>query len=78
MCDFGSSLGHTDSSGVPEKNRVLSMERAQSVKAYLESKGIVAARLTAIGYGADRSVAENRTKAGKALNRRIEFKLMAQ
>ena len=70
--------GHTDSSGEAEWNRVLSKDRANSVKLYLEERGVSSARLTSVGYGFDRPVATNATKAGKAKNRRTEFKLMAQ
>jgi outer membrane protein OmpA-like peptidoglycan-associated protein len=68
--------GHTDNSGDAEKNKTLSKDRAEAVQKYLTDKGIEAARLTAIGYGSDKPVADNKTKAGKAKNRRIEFKLM--
>ncbi len=70
--------GHTDSSGDADKNRVLSKDRANSVKLYLEEKAVNSSRLTAVGYGPDKPAADNKTKAGKAKNRRIEFKLMAQ
>jgi len=65
--------GHTDNTGDAEKNRVLSQERADSVKNYLVSKGIPAERLEAKGYGPDKPLADNTTKAGQAKNRRVEF-----
>lgn len=68
--------GHTDNSGDAEKNKVLSLARAESVKTYFVEKGIPAERITTVGYGPDRPVADNKTKAGKAKNRRIEFKLL--
>lgn len=67
--------GHTDNTGTPEKNQTLSESRAASVKAYLVSKGISEARLVAAGYGQDRPVADNKTAAGRAQNRRSELKL---
>jgi OOP family OmpA-OmpF porin len=67
--------GHTDNVGKPEANKKLSLERALSVKAYLVGKGIAAERLSTVGYGPDKPVMDNKTKAGKAKNRRIEFAL---
>ena len=68
--------GHTDNVGNAEKNLVLSQGRADSVKKYLAGKGVAAERLTAIGYGSDKPVADNATKEGQAANRRIEFKIL--
>ncbi len=65
--------GHTDSDGDAADNMRLSQDRADEVKAYLESLGIDGARMTPIGYGEDDPVASNDTDAGKAQNRRIEF-----
>jgi OOP family OmpA-OmpF porin len=67
--------GHTDDSGPRDKNVALSQARADAVQKYLVDHGIEAARLTAKGYGPDQPVADNKTKAGKAQNRRVEFKL---
>ncbi|MFM9009220.1 MAG: OmpA family protein, partial [Bacteroidota bacterium] len=53
----------------------LSRQRAQAVKAYLESKGIQGVRLTANGFGDTQPVSDNNTSAGRALNRRVEFKI---
>lgn len=67
--------GHTDSMGNPANNQKLSQKRAESVRAYLISKGISAESLTAKGYGADQPVADNKTAKGRADNRRVEFKV---
>lgn len=67
--------GHTDNTGKAELNKVLSEKRAASVKAYLVKKGVVADRLTTVGFGQEQPVSENTTAAGKAKNRRVEFKI---
>ena len=68
--------GHTDSSGDEEKNKVLSQNRANSVREALISYGINPSRLTAIGKGSLQPVATNATPQGRALNRRIEVELI--
>ncbi len=65
--------GHTDSQGATTSNQVLSQNRANAVKAYLISKGISSSRLTAIGYGENRPVADNNTSEGRLQNRRVVF-----
>jgi len=65
--------GHTDTTGSDERNRTLSDARANAVMQYLISKGVDESRLTAKGYGPDKPVADNETKAGRAQNRRVEF-----
>ena len=67
--------GHTDDQGKDEYNLGLSDERAASVKAYLVSKGIDEARLSSTGYGETKPVADNKTAAGRAKNRRVEMTL---
>jgi outer membrane protein OmpA-like peptidoglycan-associated protein len=67
--------GHTDTTGTQEKNHVLSHDRANSVKAYLVSKGINESRMSSEGYGSDKPIASNKTAAGKAKNRRVEMTL---
>jgi OmpA-OmpF porin, OOP family len=67
--------GHTDSLGTAEKNLLLSQNRAEAVKKYLVSKGVEASRLTATGYGSDKSIANNKTFAGRARNRRVALTL---
>ncbi|HEY5283577.1 MAG TPA: OmpA family protein [Polyangia bacterium] len=68
--------GHTDNVGKPEHNMELSQKRAESVKEYLVAKGISTDRLTAVGYGMDKPLTSNKTKADKAKNRRTEFTLI--
>ncbi len=70
--------GHTDARGSDEFNTWLSQARAESVTSYLADKGVNAARLSAIGYGASQPIADNITAAGLARNRRIEFRLEEQ
>lgn len=65
--------GHTDSDGSSTKNQKLSEARSESVKSWLVSKGIDAARISTKGYGEDKPIADNKTKEGKQKNRRIEF-----
>lgn len=68
--------GHTDNLGDPEKDLVLSEERAQNVKQYLIDKGIRAGRLSAKGYGVTQPIADNRTPLGRSKNRRVEFSII--
>jgi OmpA-OmpF porin, OOP family len=67
--------GHTDNVGTEEKNQILSDNRANSVKAYLVSKGIEEGRITAQGHGEMEPIADNKTAAGRQQNRRSELKL---
>ncbi|MCU7921082.1 MAG: OmpA family protein [Candidatus Thiodiazotropha sp. (ex Dulcina madagascariensis)] len=65
--------GHTDSVGGAEVNQTLSQQRAETVASFLEKVGGVdKTRLTAIGYGESRPVANNETELGRKSNRRIE------
>lgn len=64
--------GHTDNTGTPLRNKTLSQERAQSVVSALVSAGIDKQRLSAIGWGQEKPIADNRTGEGKAKNRRVE------
>lgn len=67
--------GHTDNTGKAEMNRKLSQQRADAVKNYLAKKGVEASRMTAVGYGPDVPIADNKTSAGRQKNRRVEFKI---
>lgn len=67
--------GHTDNVGKADFNKTLSDKRANSVKTYLINKGVDESRLTAEGFGMEVPVADNKTAAGKAKNRRVELKL---
>ena len=68
-------VGHTDAQGGRVANVALSLERAQTVKRYLVSKGLVADAIGTTGLGPDRPVASNATEEGRARNRRIEFRV---
>jgi OmpA-OmpF porin, OOP family len=65
--------GHTDDVGKDDVNQTLSDDRAAAVKAYLVSKGISESRLSSAGYGETKPVADNKTAAGRAKNRRVEM-----
>ncbi|MBI2890805.1 MAG: OmpA family protein [Nitrospirae bacterium] len=65
--------GHTDDRGKLEVNVGLSQDRAESVVDYLVNKGIERSRLTAVGLGPQRPIADNATAEGRAKNRRVEF-----
>ena len=67
-------IGHTDSQGSDEYNTKLSQDRANAVKAYLESKGVTS-KITAVGKGEGEPIADNATAEGREKNRRVEFKI---
>lgn len=68
--------GHTDSQGDDAKNMTLSENRAAAVREYLTTKGVAANRLKSFGHGETEPVADNANSAGRAKNRRVEFKVM--
>lgn len=68
--------GHTDNVGAAAYNQTLSEQRAKSVVTYLISKGIETKRLTSKGFGLTKPVAVNTTDEGKAMNRRVEMKIL--
>ena len=67
--------GHTDNTGSLQLNLKLSKDRAESVKAYLVSKGANPSRIEATGYGPNQPIATNATAEGRQQNRRVEFTL---
>jgi outer membrane protein OmpA-like peptidoglycan-associated protein len=66
---------HTDALGSDEYNQTLAESRAQAVMGFLVGTGISPERVIARGYGRSRPVAPNGTDEGRALNRRVEFRL---
>jgi len=70
------AVGHTDSIGTDAYNQKLSVRRAESVKAYLISKGIEKNRIYTEGKGEKQPVASNKTKEGRAKNRRVEIEVV--
>lgn len=69
-------IGHTDDQGIPATNLALSLARANTVKAYLITKGLHAESLTAQGLGSTKPIADNATDEGRRRNRRIEFDVL--
>jgi outer membrane protein OmpA-like peptidoglycan-associated protein len=67
--------GHTDSTGTVAYNMDLSQRRARSVSQYLQTQGVVAARVYAEGYGPHYPIADNSTPQGRGENRRVEIAL---
>lgn len=65
--------GHTDNTGNPQKNLLLSAQRAAAVKEYLLKQGIAPHRIATRGYGATAPLASNETEQGRRLNRRTDF-----
>ncbi len=63
--------GHTDNVGTPQSNKTLSLARAQAVVTAVSSAGVAASRMTPVGYGQERPVADNGTEQGRAQNRRV-------
>lgn len=68
--------GHTDSQGPQSYNQALSQRRAESVKIYLASRGVAEDSMTTKGYGESQPIADNSTLDGRALNRRVELKVL--
>ena len=69
--------GHTDNTGSDSYNQVLSKNRAESVQTFLSSKGVPTSRMAAVGAGESQPVADNSSAEGRALNRRVVVKVMA-
>ena len=70
------AVGHTDSDGSDAYNQTLSVARSEAVKAYLTGKGIEKNRVYTEGKGEKQPVADNKTKEGKAKNRRVEIEVV--
>lgn len=70
--------GHTDNIGSAQTNITLSNRRAQAVYDYLLSKGVPKANVSYKGYGPNMPIADNRTEAGRAKNRRTEFYILSK
>jgi outer membrane protein OmpA-like peptidoglycan-associated protein len=70
--------GHTDSTGTDAYNQKLSERRATAVKDYLiKEAGVESSKITAVGYGEAKPVADNKTAAGRAQNRRVEISILS-
>jgi OOP family OmpA-OmpF porin len=65
--------GHTDNVGIESRNQILSEERAKSVADYLVSQGISKERVTFIGFGDSKPIADNSSDFGRSKNRRVEI-----
>jgi outer membrane protein OmpA-like peptidoglycan-associated protein len=65
--------GHTDNSGTPDHNKILSEQRAEAVRAWLVQHGVRGDRLVAKGYGQDKPIMPNITPQMRAKNRRVQF-----
>ncbi len=70
------AVGHTDSVGSDAYNQKLSVKRSEAVKAYLVSKGVEKNRVYTEGKGEKQPVADNKTKEGRAKNRRVEIEVV--
>jgi OmpA-OmpF porin, OOP family len=70
------AVGHTDATGADGYNQKLSVKRSEAVKAYLVSKGIEKNRVYTEGKGEAQPVADNKTKEGRAKNRRVEIEVV--
>ncbi|HYR24992.1 MAG TPA: OmpA family protein, partial [Aquabacterium sp.] len=70
------AVGHTDSVGKDAYNQKLSVKRADAVKSYLTGKGIPADKVYVEGKGEKQPVADNKTEAGRAKNRRVEIEVV--
>ena len=70
------AVGHTDSVGSDAYNQKLSVRRAEAVKEYLVSKGLEKNRVYTEGKGEKQPVADNKTKEGRAKNRRVEIEVV--
>jgi outer membrane protein OmpA-like peptidoglycan-associated protein len=65
--------GHTDNTGVRQRNKTLSEQRAKAVADAIVQQGVDRSRLTSVGWGQDKPIEDNGTEAGRAKNRRVEL-----
>jgi OOP family OmpA-OmpF porin len=70
--------GYASAEGDAKHNQTLSDSRAKSVMAYLSKLGVSGPQLAAVGYGADKPIADNNTAEGREANRRVEFTILEQ
>lgn len=70
------AIGHADEIGTHEYNDKLSVRRAEAVKAYLVSKGVEPNRVYTEGKGKRQPIASNKTREGRAKNRRVEIEVI--
>jgi outer membrane protein OmpA-like peptidoglycan-associated protein len=70
--------GHTDNRGGADMNKKLSQGRAESVVKWLTQHGVEGTRLEAHGFGLEQPIEDNNTDAGRAANRRVEFKIVEE
>ena len=70
--------GHTDNVGDASFNLALSKQRAEAVRQYLIAKGIDGVLLTSTGYGDTQPIASNDDEAGRAMNRRVDFRIVLE
>jgi len=69
--------GHTDATGTADYNMTLGEERAEAVRLFLNEQGVALNRMNTISYGETAPVSDNKTKAGRAQNRRVNIVVMA-
>lgn len=70
--------GHTDNTGSAALNQKLSEQRARTCYDYLRDKGVSAQKMSYRGYGQTKPIYSNDTEVGRALNRRVEFRMIVQ
>jgi OOP family OmpA-OmpF porin len=67
--------GHTDNIGTDAYNRGLSERRVNAVRDYVVKKGVDSGRISGQGFGESKPIADNKTREGRAKNRRVEIKV---
>jgi outer membrane protein OmpA-like peptidoglycan-associated protein len=68
--------GHTDNTGAADYNIGLSQRRSEAVKKHLVGTGIDPTRISVVGYGSKKPIADNNKREGRQLNRRTEFTIV--